>query len=55
LHLRYVISEHLTLRASAGKGYRSGNVLAENSFLLASSRSIDIPDNLDIEEAWNTE
>lgn len=54
IHLRYVINDQLTLRASAGKGFRSGNVLAENSFLLASSRSINIPDNLDIEEAWNT-
>ena len=49
-----MINDQLTLRASAGKGFRSGNVLAENSFLLASSRSINIPDNLDIEEAWNT-
>ena len=54
VHLRYVINDHLTLRASAGKGFRSGNVLAENSFLLASSRGIGIPDNLDIEEAWNS-
>ncbi len=53
VHMRYVIDPHLTLRASAGKGYRSGNILAENSFLLASSREIIIPDDIDIEEAWN--
>ncbi|MFO7621712.1 MAG: TonB-dependent receptor [Bacteroidales bacterium] len=54
VHLRWVISPDLTLRASAGKGYRSGNILAENSFLLASSREMIIPDDTDIEEAWNT-
>jgi outer membrane cobalamin receptor len=53
VHLRYVISPVFTLRASAGKGYRTGNVLAENAFLLASSREMTIADNLDIEEAWN--
>ncbi len=54
VHLRYVINPVLTLRASAGKGYRSGNILAENSFLLASSREMIIEDDPDIEEAWNT-
>ncbi len=53
-HLRYVIDDNLTVRASAGKGYRSGNILAENSFLLASSREMIIPDDIGIEEAWNT-
>jgi len=54
LHLRYVISPAFTLRASAGKGFRTSNVLAENAYLLASSREMIIPDDLDIEEAWNT-
>jgi hypothetical protein len=54
VHLRYVINPLFTLRASAGKGFRAGNILAENSFLLASSRSMIIDNNLDIEEAWNT-
>lgn len=53
IHLRYVISPVFTLRASAGKGFRAGNVLAENAFLLASSREMIIADDLDIEEAWN--
>lgn len=53
VHLRYVISPVFTFRASAGKGFRAGNVLAENAFLLASSRKMMIADNLDIEEAWN--
>ena len=54
VHLRYVFNPLFTLRASAGKGYRSGNILAENSFLLASSREMIIPDDIGIEEAWNT-
>jgi outer membrane receptor for ferrienterochelin and colicin len=53
LHLKYNISEHLHLRASAGKGYRSPNVLAENNNLLASNRTIIIDNGLNMEEAWN--
>ncbi|MBK9392201.1 MAG: TonB-dependent receptor [Bacteroidetes bacterium] len=54
VHLRYEIINGLVLRASAGKGYRSANVLAENSFLLASSRNMIIANDLKIEEAWNS-
>jgi outer membrane receptor for ferrienterochelin and colicins len=54
LHLRYVINPVLTLRASAGKGFRASNILAENAFLLASSRTMHIADNPGVEEAWNT-
>ncbi|MBN2665643.1 MAG: TonB-dependent receptor [Bacteroidales bacterium] len=54
VHLRYVINPVFTLRASAGKGFRASNVLAENSFLLASSRRMVIAGDLDMEEAWNT-
>jgi outer membrane receptor for ferrienterochelin and colicin len=53
LHLRYELTDNTTLRASAGKGFRSTNVLAENQYLLASSRVIQIADNLKHEEAWN--
>lgn len=52
-HLKYDINNHIILRGSAGKGYRYANVLAENSFLLASSRNILIDNNLNLEEAWN--
>ncbi len=54
IHLRYELIHGIVLRASAGKGYRSANVLAENSFLLASSRNMLIANDLKIEEAWNT-
>ena len=54
LHVRYQIVHGLILRASAGKGYRSANVLAENAFMLASSRDMIIANDLKIEEAWNS-
>lgn len=53
LHLRYEITPHITLRASAGKGYRTVHIMAENLYYLASSREILIAGNPDIEEAWN--
>ncbi|MDR0700397.1 MAG: TonB-dependent receptor [Tannerella sp.] len=54
IHLKYNIFEWFHVRASAGKGFRTANVLAENNFLLSSSRKMMIADNLDQEEAWNT-
>ncbi|MCR5139910.1 MAG: TonB-dependent receptor, partial [Bacteroidaceae bacterium] len=53
VHLRYSTHEHLTLRASAGKGYRSPNVLAENSTMMASARLIRFMETPKMEEAWN--
>ncbi|WP_289054603.1 TonB-dependent receptor [Carboxylicivirga marina] len=53
IHAKYNIAPNTILRASAGKGYHTPNVLAENSYLLASSRQINIANNLDQEEAWN--
>lgn len=53
LHLKYNVNEHLNLRANVGKGYRSPNILAENNFLLASNRSMNIANDLKMESAWN--
>lgn len=53
-HVRYEPIDKITLRATAGKGYRSTNVIAENQFLLASSRDIEVQNDLKMEEAWNT-
>lgn len=53
LHLKYNVNDNLNFRASAGKGYRSPNVLAENNFMLASNRKMDIATDLKMEEAWN--
>ncbi len=53
LHIKYNIDENTTLRTSAGKGYRSVNLFAENLNYLASSRYFVIIDNPSYEEAWN--
>lgn len=54
LHLKYNPVEWLHLRASIGKGFRTANILAENNYLLACSREINIAGNLKQEEAWNS-
>jgi outer membrane receptor for ferrienterochelin and colicins len=58
LHLRYALSDDLVLRAVAGRGERSANVLAENVAYLASARAFDLPASgggypFDPEVAWN--
>lgn len=53
LHLRYNFDKHTALRASAGRGYRSANVLAENTGVLASSRVLHFAEEFDMEKAWN--
>lgn len=53
LHVRFRTEDELTLRLSAGKGYRSPNVLAENSTMMASARQIRFLDTPKMEEAWN--
>jgi len=53
LHLKYNFADYFIVRASAGKGYRSPKVLAENTFLLASNRVLNIHPNLKMESAWN--
>ena len=53
LHVRFRTDNELALRLSAGKGYRSPNVLAENSTILASSRQLIFLDTPKMEEAWN--
>lgn len=52
-HLKYAPNELVNFRLSAGKGYRTNQVLAENNYLLASSRRVLIADDLKQEEAWN--
>lgn len=53
LHLRYNITEHTVLRASAGLGYRTANVIAENNSLLATSRKIMVMEEPEQEQAFN--
>ncbi len=53
IHARYNLDQHTALRASAGRGYRSANVLAENTGVLASSRMLQFVEDFNIEKAWN--
>lgn len=52
-HAKWQVNDLLGLRLSVGKGYRSVHALAENNYLLASSRALVIDDQLEQEEAWN--
>ena len=53
LHLRVNPSKTTTIRASVGKGYRSPNLLAENSAVFVSQRVLYFAPDLGNEEAWN--
>jgi outer membrane receptor for ferrienterochelin and colicins len=53
LHARFDINGNTHFRLSAGKGFRSPMILAENNHFLANSRAIVIEPNLKQEEAWN--
>ncbi len=51
-HLRYQPDPRFTFRASAGKGFRMANVLAENSYLFSNYRTLEFDESV-WEEAWN--
>jgi outer membrane receptor for ferrienterochelin and colicins len=53
LHLKYMPWDHLHLRTTIGKAYRSPHMLAENNNYLASNRRLEIAMDLPLEEAWN--
>ena len=53
LHVRFKTHDEFAIRLSAGKGYRSPNILAENSTMLASARVIRFLDTPKMEDAWN--
>ena len=53
LHARYTPAEWLTLRASAGKGYRSPHALIENISLMATGRDLVFESRQRQEQAWN--
>lgn len=55
MNIRYSPWDWWTLRASAGMGYRSPNLIADNAFVLPSSRQLVLPDEkLRQEKALNT-
>ncbi len=52
-HLKYNLNQNLTLRASAGRGFRVANPFAENFGYLVSSRTVVLTNPLQLESAWN--
>jgi len=52
-NMKYNFSDESVVRISAGRGYRTANVIAENIGALASSRVIVVANDLDMEDAWN--
>lgn len=53
LNLKLNPSEQLAIRASAGRAYRSPQVIAENIRLLASNREFQLEEPLDLASGWN--
>lgn len=52
-HVKWNITDALSLRGSAGKGYRTVNTLAEYSYLLTSTIPLDCSTAYGRDEAWN--
>ena len=52
-HVKYSPIDAISIRLSAGKGYRTVFGLAEYNYLLASGRNLNISKDLKQEEAWN--
>ena len=53
LHLKYNLTDQTTLRASAGRGFRVANPLAEYYGNLVSSRNVIFQENIRPEVSWN--
>ncbi len=53
LHGRWNICEPLSVNISAGRGFRTPHIMAENAYLLASSRRFFAERDITQEEAWN--
>ena len=53
MNVRYTPFEWWTLRASAGMGYRSPNAIADNAFILPSSRALHLATDIKQERAAN--
>ena len=52
-NLKYNIDANTAIRLSAGRGFHSPNIIAENMGLFASSRTVQVLETLRIEDAWN--
>lgn len=53
INLKWNILYDFSLRISAGRGYRTPTLFAENFGLLSSNRSLEIDAKIEMEEAWN--
>jgi len=53
IHMKYNFTPEFIIRASAGKSFRTPNVISDNLFVLASSRNLLVMEELKPEEAWN--
>jgi outer membrane receptor for ferrienterochelin and colicins len=53
VHLKYSLTDQTTLRASAGKGFRVSNPLAEYYGNLVSARDVVFRENIRPEKTWN--
>ena len=53
-NIRYTPFEWWTIRASAGMGYRSPNAISDNSFMLPSTRTLNLASEIQQERAVNT-
>lgn len=53
LSVKYNFSPESVVRLSAGRGYRSPNLIAENISVLASNDTLNIAPGIGLEEAWN--
>jgi hypothetical protein len=53
IHLRYSFNPQNIFRANAGKGHKPVNVIAENTSLFLTSKTIQVLGELDMESAWN--
>ena len=52
-HVKYSPIDAISIRLSAGKGYRTVFALAEYNYLLSSGRNLNISKDLKQEKAWN--
>ncbi len=52
-NLKWNILYDFSLRISAGRGYRTPTLFAENFGLLSSNRTLEIDSKIKMEEAWN--
>jgi outer membrane cobalamin receptor len=53
LHLKYNPTDKTVLRLTGGRGYRAANVFTESSTLMASSRNVNVLEEMQAEVSWN--